>query len=358
MKILVIQQKMIGDVLASSILFEALRVKYPGAQLYYLIYKHTFPVVENNPYIDHFILFDPKKDGNPRGLLQLAKKLKAEKFDVLIDVYSKIGTALLSSYSGAEKRISYRKWYTSFAYTHTFSPKTVLETNAGFAIENRMQLLQAISNDFPIEVRPRIYLKKEEIESAKELLREFSVDLEKPLFMCSILGSSGQKTYPLKYMAKILDHIVELTDGQLLFNYIPNQKHEACELLELCSSYTRNNTIFDLFGRDLREFMALTSHCDALIGNEGGAVNMAKALNIPTFSIFSPHIKKENWSIYEDGKTNVSVHLADFKREVLSGKSKTEISKNAPGFYELLEPNLIFAKLDPFLKKVIKNDRS
>ncbi len=47
MKILVIQQKMIGDVLTSSILFEALRLKYPNAQLDYLINEHTFPVVQN-----------------------------------------------------------------------------------------------------------------------------------------------------------------------------------------------------------------------------------------------------------------------------------------------------------------------
>ena len=49
MKILVIQQKMIGDVLTSSILFEVLRAKYPNAQLDYLVNSHTLPVIENNP---------------------------------------------------------------------------------------------------------------------------------------------------------------------------------------------------------------------------------------------------------------------------------------------------------------------
>ena len=50
---------------------------------------------------------------------------------------------------------------------------------------------------------------------------------------------------------------------------------------------------FDVFGETLRDFLAITYHCDALIGNEGGAINMAKALNVPTFTIFSPWIKKE-----------------------------------------------------------------
>jgi len=41
MKILVIQQKMIGDVLTSSILFEALRTQYKEATLHYLINENT-----------------------------------------------------------------------------------------------------------------------------------------------------------------------------------------------------------------------------------------------------------------------------------------------------------------------------
>lgn len=353
MKVLVIQQKMIGDVLTSSILFEALRNKYPGAELHYLIHRHTLPVVENNPFIDDFLLFDPEKDESPKGLLELSKKIRNRDYDVIIDAYSKIGTAFLSACSGAEKRISYKKWYTKTAYTNTFSPKAKAESSAGLAVEKRLQLLGPLSGDFPLEIKPKIYLTDQEIDSVQELLRDFNVDPGKLLFMCSILGSSRKKTYPLKYMAEVLDHIVENTDAQLLFNYIPAQKKEACQLLELCNPNTRTKIIFDLFGRNLREFMALTSQCDALIGNEGGAVNMAKALGIPTFAIFSPQIKKENWSIYENGENNVSIHLNDFKPEVLHGLSTKETAKKATGFYELLLPNLIFAKLDPFLEQVV-----
>src|SRR5690606_31849878 len=117
-----------------------------------------------------------------------------------------------------------------------------------------------------------------------------------PLLMVSILGSSSAKTYPSRYMAEVLDHVVEKSGAQLLFNYIPRQLEQASEIFDKCTPKTQKNIFFDVYGRDLREFMALTSQCDALIGNEGGAVNMAKALDIPTFSIFSPQIRKENWS--------------------------------------------------------------
>lgn len=351
MKILVIQQKMIGDVLTSSILFEALRKKYPEAELHYLIYTHTLPVVENNPYVDKFLLFDPQKDQKIEGFISFLKKIRYNEYDVVIDVYSKINTALLNVFSKAKKKISYHKWYTRKAYTVTFKPKAQLETNAGYAIENRMQLLNGLEKDFPAEIRPKIYLTATEKEAGKKVLKEAGIAFSRPLIMCGILGSSTSKTYPPKYMASVLDFIVERTDAQLLFNYIPKQASEAKEILKLCKPVTQKNIFFDVFGKSLREFMAITAHCDALIGNEGGAVNMAKALNIPTFSIFSPQIKKENWSIYEDGVHNVSVHLADFS-PVLQGLLKKEIAKNSTRFYELLEPNLIFASLDKFLNAI------
>ena len=350
MKILVIQNKMIGDVLTSSILFEALREKYPKAQLHYLIQQHTEQVVENNPFIDKLLLFAPKEEST----LELARRVKSEKYEVVIDVYSKLNSALVTALSGAGKRISYYKWYTAPAYTQTFQLKNSLATNAGFAIENRMLLLQGLSSDFPVELKPKIYLTEAERTAAGNRLEAEGVTLEKPLLMISILGSSGKKTYPPKYMAQLLDFIVAETGAQLLFNYIPKQLEEANELYELCSIETQKHIHFEIFGKSLRDFIALTSHCDALIGNEGGAVNMAKALDIPTFAIFSPQIKKENWSIYEDGEQNVSVHLNDFRPELFGELSKKELLKKAPDFYELQQTNLILVKLKRFLEMNLK----
>ena len=350
MKILVIQQKMIGDVLTSSILFEALRKKYPHARLHYLVHRHTAAVVENNPFIDKLQLFDAQKDEKPARFFNFLKRIRKENYDVVIDVYSKINSATITAFSGAKIRISYDKWYTRSLYTTTFRYKQAAQTAAGLAIKNRMQLLQGLEKDFPVEIKPKLYLKPEEKETAGQRLQAAGISFEKPLFMCGILGSSENKTYPLPYMAQLLDFIVEKTQAQLLFNYIPKQVEEASRLYDLCKPTTKKHIYFDIFGTSLREFMAITWHCDALIGNEGGAINMAKALNVPTFAIFSPQIQKDNWSLYEDGKTNVSVHLSDFDPGALKGKSASEITKNAAEFYKSFTPNLIFKKLEVFLE--------
>ena len=88
-------------------------------------------------------------------------------------------------------------------------------------------------------------------------------------------------------MAEVIDTIVNETKSEILFNYIPNQITEAETVFKLCKLETQHHIKFNVFGKSLREFLAITYHCNALIGNEGGAINMAKALNIKTFAIFS-----------------------------------------------------------------------
>ena len=349
MKILVIQQKMIGDVLTSSILFEALRGKYPDAELHYLIHRHTFPVVENNPFINKVLLFDPNVDGKTGGLIIFLKKIRKEEYDIVFDVYAKINSAIITAFSGAPKRISYYKKYTSGAYTHTFRRATKVRTKAGLAIENRMLLLQALDKHFPPHIRPRIYLTEAERSAAEELLEKSGILKDRALYMISILGSSEEKTYPLKYMAEVLDDLVQKKRPQLLFNYIPNQETQAKKLLELCSPITRKHVFFSIFGKSLREFMAITSLCDALIGNEGGAINMAKALSIPTFAIFAPWIKREAWAVFED-ELNVVVHLKDHKPDVFLKYDKPK--KNPHQLYKLFEPQLFNEKFKLFLSNL------
>ena len=158
-------------------------------------------------------------------------------------------------------------------------------------------------------------------------------------------------------MAALLDKLTEKVENcQILFNYSPCQEKQALEIYNSCSPITRSRIFLELYAKELKDFIANCANCDLFIGNEGGAANIAKALKVPSFSIHSPSVKKNYWGIYEDGDKNVSVHLKDFRQDVLSGLSQKEIAKNAAGFYELLEPNLIFAKLDPFLKrKILKN---
>ncbi|MCK8481981.1 glycosyltransferase family 9 protein [Psychroserpens algicola] len=346
MKLLIIQQKMIGDVLTTSILFEALKAAHPNAELHYVINTHTFPVVENNPYIDKFLFVTPEIEQSKIKFYTFLKSIRHEHYDAVVDVYGKLSSALISYFSKAKIKSAYHKSYTAFIYNKTIDRLTSPKHNSSLAIENRMRLIECLDVPFK-SYNPKIYLTDQEVQDAKQYLFQSGIDLSKILFMISVLGSNSIKTYPFEYMAKLLDTIVETNpEAQLLFNYIPKQKEDAKAIYDYCNSQTQQQIFFNVFGKSLREFLAITKHCTALIGNEGGANNMAKALDIPTFTIFSPYLNKQNWFGENETNQHVAVHLLDTLNYTIE-----EAKAHPEMYYKKFKPEFI----SPILKTFVTN---
>ncbi len=311
MKILVIQKKRIGDVLTSAILFEALKEKFPKSELHYLIYENSLAVVDNNPYIDKIVIMNEKTRKNTTDFLRFLLQIRQEKYDVVVDGYGKPNSVIIGWISGAKKTITFKKNYSKLLYSNVLDRSTVKSTDSTQAIHHRMLLLEPLGIKDK-KYKPTIFLLESEKEDARKRLKNAGLSLSEPIIMISAIGSNPSKTYPLAQMATVLDTIAQNGSIQILFNYFSNQKEDAISLYKLCKPATQNKISIEFYEENLRDFLAVTSCCSALIGNEGGATNMAKALMIPTFTIFSPTVNKTEWNIYENGTTNVSVHVNDY----------------------------------------------
>lgn len=352
MRILLIQYQMLGDVLTSTIIADQLKITYPQARLDYLIVSHAEALVAHHPAIDGLIKVSKSDFEKMSFIISLSRKLKQKKYDLLIDAYGKNNSAILSFLSRAKQRIGYKKWFSVFAYTHTVrnEPDTSIY-KTGVALGSRMLLTQPLTDHVKWHLKPKIYLTKSEIEEGKNWIKASGIDLETPLTMVSVLGSSDVKTLPFNTMAKVLDEFVAHTKSQLLFNYIPHQKDAALTIYNACSPATRELIFIDAFAPSIRDFLKVLSHCDSIIGNEGGAVNMGKALDIATFTIFSPWINKSSWNVGEDGKKHISVHLKDFKPELYQEKPLKKMKPQALELYQKFEAKLVFPELKKFIKE-------
>lgn len=349
MKVLIIQQKMIGDVLTCSILCELIKKKHPNYTVHYLVNSNTKPVVENNPFIDKLVLFTPEYRKSKIAFFKFLLSIRKEKYDIVIDAYSKLESNLIASFSGAKIKISYSKHYSKFIYTHPVIQKTKSTTNIGLAIERRLQLLEALNIHSDFSTFPKLYVTADEQKNAVSLLEQHNIDLAKKTIMISIIGSSENKTYPLTYMSTVVDYIASSQDCNILFNYIPNQIDQARTIYDHCSENTKEKVYFDVLGRNLREFIALVDQCDYIIGNDGGAINMAKALNKPSYIIFSPWIKKSIWATFEDGTYHKSVHLEDYNPSLFINKSESYLKKNSIDLYQHFKPDYIKESLLSFI---------
>lgn len=341
MKILVIQKKKIGDVLISSIILEALKKKFPDSELHYLVDLSAIAVVENNPFIDKIITFDYFANKKLTNFFKFLLQIKREKYDRVIDAYGTPKSVLISLFSGAKETITYKKPYSKLFIKHTFERRSKSYHDTSTALEHRMMLLEPLGIEFEL-IAPKIFLTDLEIENAKQSLKNAGIATEIPTLMISAIGSEPFKSYPIEYMAMTLDTIAKDRNVQLLFNYIPFQKEEALKLYSLCNTETQQKIKINYYSENLREFLAVTYLCKALVGNEGGATNMAKAMNIPNFNLFSPEIPKASWNFFENDTTNISVHLNDYKTDL-------EPNQSVESLYKKFKPSLFEDQLIRFL---------
>jgi ADP-heptose:LPS heptosyltransferase len=349
MKILVIQQKRIGDVLTSTILCNNLRLYFPDAIIDYMCYPNCVDVLLENPNINNIIVLSNAVRKSYPSLFKFIFEIRNKNYDVVIDAYSKLETNLITLFSGAKLKISYDKGYSKLFYNYNIKRiKNGIKSELGLAIDNRLLLLKPLIKEKITNYKPKIFLTGQELNEAKKLLEKFGIQKNKPIIMFGILGSEWYKTYPLDKMAKIIDFTVEKLDAQILFNYIPSQKEDAQKVYNFCSEKTKKNIHLDLYSEGLRSFLALLSHCSILIGNEGGSVNMAKALSIPTFSLFSPSVDKETWQIFENENENVSIHLKDLKPEIYQQFDEKHIKENTFKYFDEYPLELILEKLNTY----------
>ncbi len=357
MKILLIQYKMLGDVLTSTVIADQLKKAFPSASIDYLIIANAAAIVQEHPSIDGIIPVKKADMSTLGGIISLSRKLKQNNYSLLIDAYCKNNSALLSWLSGIPQRIGYNKWFAGLAYTTGIKnnpDKKLFAT--GLSIGSRLILTTPLIKNVDWHLKPSIHLTETEKQGARKWLIQHGLDINKKITMVSVLGSAVNKTLPLKKMAAFIDQYMEGSDSQILFNYIPSQKESALNIYQACRKKHQQRIFIDAFAPSIRSFLAVLSQCHATIGNEGGAINMAKALNVPTFAIFSPWISKEVWNLSVDGHKHIAVHLKDQRPELFTEGTNKDYRKISLDLYENYKIEEMKSTIEHFIKYNRLND--
>ena len=111
-KVLIIRLSALGDVIFTVPL--ANQLKEYGYNVTWLVSEKGYNIVKNNPAVDETILvhFEKwKKQGffkNLKEYLDLIKHLRAERFDIALDVQGLFKSAIFLAFCGAKRRVSYK----------------------------------------------------------------------------------------------------------------------------------------------------------------------------------------------------------------------------------------------------------
>jgi heptosyltransferase-2 len=116
-KFLVIQTAFIGDVVLATALIEKLHACYPEAQLDFLVRKGNETLLTGHPYLHEVLIWD-KKQNKLRNLFRMGRRIRATRYDKVINVQRFAATGLLTAFSGAKETIGFDKNPLSRFFTH------------------------------------------------------------------------------------------------------------------------------------------------------------------------------------------------------------------------------------------------
>ena len=144
MKILLIRLRLIGDVVFTTPLFGTLERTFPESRLTYLVERDAAPVVAGNPHLAQVIVV-PRTRGlaRVRDDLRLARRLRAERFDVVFDLHGGPRSSWLTWATGAPQRIGYDIPGRGWQYTRTVHRPRGLQPR--HSVVNQWALLTAVA---------------------------------------------------------------------------------------------------------------------------------------------------------------------------------------------------------------------
>ncbi len=96
-KILVIRFSSIGDIVLTTPVLRCLKQQIPGTEIHFCTKVQYKYLVDKNPYIDHVHLLED-------SLTTLLGSLKAEKFDLIIDLHDNIRSFIIKTWLGVKNK--------------------------------------------------------------------------------------------------------------------------------------------------------------------------------------------------------------------------------------------------------------
>ncbi|MGI4787790.1 MAG: lipopolysaccharide heptosyltransferase II, partial [Janthinobacterium lividum] len=234
--------RFIGDTLLATPIFRAARAQWPDAHIALLTGKNARVLLQNNPYLDEILEFDPyKSDKGAQAYLQLVQRLRAGKFDLCLALNRSFHSALTPWLGGIQTRAGFR----------SEGRGPLLNCRVDYDREKSeiacyFDVLQAVAPDAPVNPALELWISSEETAQAQVHLREAWGTWVPRGNLVGIQPGASQprKRWSAACFAQVADRLVESNpDLRLALIGGPDEQDATEEMLAHCAPKTRAQTI-------------------------------------------------------------------------------------------------------------------
>lgn len=268
-KILVIQLRRVGDLLMLTPALEALRLRFPRAEIHVLAERPGSEVLEGNPHLDRLLVYEPQ-----RPLAWIAQ-VRSESYDWVIDFLGNPRSALLSLLSGARLRAGPGQVFHRWGYNHRFSQSPA----PLYAAEEKLFKLQSLDVKRPQSVLPRVWLEPQRRAWARLELQRLGLDSRRRLGLCPA-SRRLTRQWPAERFAALARLAHERLGLRPVVFWGPGERSLAESILSQAPE-----AVLAPETRHLKDLAALLEGMDAVVTNCNGPKHLSVAVGRPTLTL-------------------------------------------------------------------------
>jgi heptosyltransferase I len=273
-KILIIKPSSFGDVIHGLPVLHALNIRFPEAELHWVVAKGFAAILEGHPLIHRLWIIDKdswKKPGDlARTCSELGKlwrDLRNEKFDLVIDLQGLFRSAAIGFFTGVEDRVGFEHAREGAKFSYKYRVRTDTELHA---VEKNLRLAEFVGCEpaDPVFALPPLG----EVPDTVRGMRHYAV----------IAPSAGTlvKRWPARYFGRLASLLP-------IPSIIVGSRSDAVLGDEV--AHWSNSRAVSLAGKtSLKELGAIIRGAQFLVSSDTGPMHLAAALNVPVFAIFGP----------------------------------------------------------------------
>ncbi len=271
-KILCIKPRGIGDIILSTIILENLAAHFPHAEIDYLTEKFAKASVENNPFVRKVLTMNETEFP-----LLVALRLKKEKYDMILDLWSNPRSAQITFLSMVKYRVGFAYRGRKYAYNILATG----ERGDHHSAEHNLELLKPL--DIKINTRNvHFNVSEEDDEYGRKFIKKYC---RTDSLVVGIIPAGGwpSKRCDASKWVEICSIINKKYKVNFLILWGPGDEYDA----DYIKNHFPDRTVLAP-KTSLRQMSGLIKNCGFILANDSGPMHMAAALGIPTLGIFGP----------------------------------------------------------------------
>lgn len=277
-RILLIKPSSLGDIVHAFPVVSAIKTQWPGSHITWVVKRRWADLVERAEGIDRIWPIDM----TVKSWIREGRALRAQRFDLAIDLQGLFRSAILARLSGAPMRIGFANGREGSPWFYT---QLVPVPNPDIhAVDRYLSVAAALGVSLPEKPRFEFRLPERDMAAVRELCRRKGFSVDKPWIAVNIGARWPTKRWPLTSFAAVVDRLHEAHHDPVVMIGGADERAFTNKLRTLT-----DRPFIDLSGDiPLGCLPALLSKATAMVTNDSGPMHIAAALGVPVVAIFGP----------------------------------------------------------------------